>query len=107
MYFLDIDVSDEGVFSRDIFVYMRLKIKKSDEIKKLQEENLLLKKELEVLKEKLETRKLVEIAKGILTRKEGLSEDEAYRKIHRKSMDLRKTMKQVAEAIILADGINN
>jgi response regulator NasT len=32
----------------------------------------------------------------------GLNEDEAYRKIHKKSMDTRKTMKEVAEAIILA-----
>jgi AmiR/NasT family two-component response regulator len=32
----------------------------------------------------------------------GVTEDEAYKKIHKKSMDLRKTMKEIAEAIILS-----
>ncbi len=32
----------------------------------------------------------------------GVSEDEAYKKIHKKSMDLRKTMKEIADAIILS-----
>lgn len=86
---------------------MRPRIKKSDEIKKLEKENLILRKEIDTIKEKLETRKLVEIAKGILMRKEGLTENEAYKKIHRKSMDMRKTMKRVAEAIVLANEINN
>jgi AmiR/NasT family two-component response regulator len=31
-----------------------------------------------------------------------ITEDEAYKKIHKKSMDLRKTMKEIAEAIILS-----
>lgn len=57
-----------------------------------------------VIQEELETRKLVERAKGILMR-EGISEDEAYRKIQKKSMDLRKPMKDIAEAIILSSEI--
>jgi GAF domain-containing protein len=65
-------------------------------------ENTNLSHEILAAKEALESRKLVERAKGILMRELGLSEDEAYRKIHKKSMDMRKTMKEVAEAIILA-----
>jgi AmiR/NasT family two-component response regulator len=50
----------------------------------------------------LETRKLVDRAKGILMDKQGLTEAEAFRKIQKMSMDNRKPMKDVAEAIILA-----
>jgi len=61
-----------------------------------------LKKEVGDLKEALETRKLVERAKGILMDTQGLSEAEAFRRIQRMSMNTRKPMKEVAEAIILA-----
>ena len=54
------------------------------------------------LRETLETRKIVERAKGILMDKQGLREADAFRKIQRMSMDNRKPMKDVAEAIILA-----
>ncbi len=50
----------------------------------------------------LETRKLVDRAKGILMDKQGLTEAESFRKIQKMSMDNRKAMKDVAEAIILA-----
>lgn len=65
-------------------------------------ENTNLSHEILAAKEALESRKLVERAKGILMKELTLDEDEAYRKIHRKSMDTRKTMKEVAEAVILA-----
>ncbi len=64
-------------------------------------ENTHLNQEVLHAKEALEARKLVERAKGILMRELGIDEDEAYKKIHRKSMDLRKSMRDVAEAIIL------
>jgi len=63
-------------------------------------ENANLLVQTRVVQEELETRKLVERAKGILM-KQGLSEEEAFRKIQKKSMDLRKPMKEIAEAIIL------
>lgn len=50
----------------------------------------------------LETRKAVDRAKGILMDTQGLSETEAFRKIQKMSMDNRKSMRTVAEAIILA-----
>ena len=61
-----------------------------------------LEKQVADLKEALETRKLVDRAKGILMDRQGLSEAEAFRKIQKMSMDNRKAMKDVAEAIILA-----
>jgi response regulator NasT len=54
------------------------------------------------LQEALETRKFVDRAKGILIDTQGLTEAEAFRKIQKMSMNTRKPMKDVAEAIILA-----
>jgi len=54
-----------------------------------------------VIQEELETRKKIERAKGIMMRDEALSEEEAYLKIRKYSMDNRKTIREVAEAIIL------
>jgi len=58
------------------------------------------------VRETLETRKVVEKAKGLLMRHYGISEDEAYKRIHKKSMDTRKPMKDIAESIIIALGDN-
>lgn len=65
-------------------------------------ENTELLVKTRVIQEELETRKLVERAKGILMKEQGLTEDKAYRKIQKYSMDSRKSMRTVAEAIILA-----
>lgn len=59
-------------------------------------------KEVGDLKLALETRKLVDRAKGILMDGQGITEAEAFRKIQKMSMNTRKPMKEVAEAIILA-----
>jgi len=61
-----------------------------------------LEQEVKDLQEALETRKLVDRAKGILMDTQGLKEAEAFRKIQKMSMNTRKPMRQVAEAIILA-----
>jgi len=65
-------------------------------------ENTELIVKTKVIQEELETRKRIERAKGILMRDEGLTEEQAYLKIRKYSMDNRKTMREVAEAIILA-----
>ena len=65
-------------------------------------ENTNLNQKILAAKEALEMRKVVEKAKGILMKELNISEDEAYKKIHKKSMDLRKPMKEVSEAIILS-----
>jgi uroporphyrinogen-III synthase len=59
------------------------------------------------LSQQLETRKLVERAKGILQRELGLTEEQAYLSIQRQSRQKRKTMKEVAEAIVLSEDVKN
>jgi len=61
-----------------------------------------LQDEIAMLKDALETRKLVDQAKGRLIAK-GMSEPEAYRKMQKIAMDKRKSMKEVAEAILLME----
>lgn len=56
------------------------------------------------LKEQLEARKIVEKAKGLLMTKEGLTEAQAFRKLQKTSMDKNKSMKEVADAVILMLG---
>ena len=56
-----------------------------------------------VIQEELETRKLVEKAKEVVMRQREMSGDEAYRWMQKRSMDLRKSMRQVAEAILLSE----
>jgi len=65
-----------------------------NELKVLQEENA-------TLKETLELSKLITKAKGLLMEHEKLSEQEAFRKIQKLSMDRNKKMREVAEAVIL------
>ncbi|MCB9148823.1 MAG: response regulator [Caldilineaceae bacterium] len=64
-----------------------------------------LEREIGNLGEALETRKLVDRAKGILMDSQGLNETEAFRRIQKMSMNNRKPMKAVAEAIILAHSV--
>jgi response regulator NasT len=52
------------------------------------------------LKDEIEERKLVERAKGILM-KYGMSEEDAYNYIRKKAMDSRKTIKEIAESIVI------
>ena len=61
--------------------------------------------ETDVLKDALETQKLAAKAKAILMKSGGLSEDEAHRLLVKKSMDKRKSLKAVAEAVILAQEV--
>lgn len=61
-----------------------------------------LEDEIIKLKETLETRKLVEKAKGILMDSMGIAEAEAFKRIQKQSMNKRMSMKSVAKAIILA-----
>lgn len=57
------------------------------------------------LSEQLQTRKIVERAKGILQRDLGLSEEQAYLALQRQSRQKRKPMKEIAEAIVLTDEV--
>ena len=62
-------------------------------------------KEVEDLKEALETRKIVDRAKGILMDSQGLTEQDAFRRLQKMSMNTRRPMKEIAEAIILAHDV--
>lgn len=61
--------------------------------------------EADELEEQLETRKLVDRAKGLLMDREGLTEADAFRRIQKLSMNTRKTMKEIAQAIILTQEV--
>ncbi len=68
-------------------------------------ENTELMVESRVIQEELETRKLIERAKDILMTRRDMSGQEAFRSIQKRSMDVRKSMKEIAEAIILTEEI--
>ncbi len=66
-----------------------------------------LEKEVDDLSDQLETRKLVDRAKGILMDTQKLSEGDAFRRIQKMSMNTRKSMKEIAQAIILTHEVEN
>ena len=57
------------------------------------------------IQEELETRKLIERAKEILVRRRSLDVDSAFRWIQKRSMDSRKSMREVAEAFLLSEDL--
>jgi two-component system, response regulator PdtaR len=70
-------------------------------------ENTELMVKTKILNEELETRKKIEKAKGILMKDNNYSEDQAYAKLRKFSMNNRKSMKEVAEAIITANELKS
>ncbi|MEN9698769.1 MAG: hypothetical protein RL448_724 [Actinomycetota bacterium] len=70
-------------------------------------EMLELSKEVSDLTQRLETRKIIDKAKGILMKALNLSEAEAFSWIQKTAMDRRLTMKEVAEAVISPDAMPN
>ncbi|WBW94901.1 ANTAR domain-containing response regulator [Oceanirhabdus sp. W0125-5] len=79
---------------------VEIALSKGKEIKKM-------KKDIKKANEKLEARKKIEKAKGILMRKNGMNEDEAYNKIRALSMNKRVSMKEIADILIMSNSINN
>ncbi|RMG25046.1 MAG: response regulator [Armatimonadetes bacterium] len=66
-----------------------------------QEQDLL--KEVKELTERLAARRIIEKAKGILMQKRGLTEEEAYQWIRQRSMETRKSMREIAEALLVTE----
>jgi uroporphyrinogen-III synthase len=64
-------------------------------------ENIMLQRQVNNLEEKLQERKILEKAKGLIMKKEKYSEKKAYDMIRKEAMKKRKSMKEIAEAIIL------
>jgi uroporphyrinogen-III synthase len=73
---------------------------------RLANENVRLQLAAEEMKRRLEDRTLVERAKGILQQRFGLSEQQAYMRLRNESRRLRRPMRELAEAILLAEGLN-
>jgi len=68
------------------------------------DEVLALEREVADLRDRLATRKLVDRAKAVLQRRDGLDEAEAFRWVQRTSMDRRTTMREVAESVLRGAG---
>jgi AmiR/NasT family two-component response regulator len=79
---------------RDIMPAMQVAVSRFAEARALSDE-------VADLTERLETRKVVDRAKGLLMAK-GVSESDAFRRLQKLAMDRRKTLREVAEALILA-----
>jgi AmiR/NasT family two-component response regulator len=69
------------------------------------EEFIALRKENEDLKRTLEGRKLIERAKGVLMEREKISEQQAFARIQRASMNTRRPMVEIAQAILLSEEV--
>lgn len=69
----------------------------------LEQENARLLEETQEMRRELETRKLVERAKGILQQRYGITEEDAYFRLRNQSRRLRRPMKELAEAVILSE----
>ncbi|MEJ2563245.1 MAG: GAF and ANTAR domain-containing protein [Anaerolineales bacterium] len=70
-------------------------------------ENTELMVRSKVIREELESRKLIERAKGMLMKDLGLQEDDAFQMMRKKSMNSRRSMREIAEAIILANELKS
>ncbi len=70
-------------------------------------ENTRLKEKAEASQQELASRKLIERAKGILMKELNLGEDQAFKEMRKTAMDRRKSMKEIAEAVILSREIQS
>jgi response regulator NasT len=97
---------DAGVFAYLVKPFKELDLMPAIEIAIARfEEFEELDREVNDLENKLDARKTVDRAKGILMDQYGLKEQDAFRRIQVQSMNTRKTMREIAEAIILANSV--
>jgi len=97
---------DAGVFAYLVKPFKELDLMPAIEIAIARfEEFEELDREVSDLENKLDARKTVDRAKGILMDQYGLKEQDAFRRIQVQSMNTRKTMREIAEAIILANSV--
>jgi AmiR/NasT family two-component response regulator len=87
------------VKAEELYAAIDLAISRFAEFKRLSEEN-------KDLHDTLAARKIIERAKGLLIERQGLTEMEAFKRIRKISMDKRKSMKEIAEVIISAMGLD-
>lgn len=102
------DARDAGVVAYLVKPFQRgelvpaieVALARHEEYRAIEQEHERLSKEVATLEDKLETRRLVDRAKGLLMDHRGMSEKDAFSFIQRTAMDRRTQMRQVAEAII-------
>jgi AmiR/NasT family two-component response regulator len=82
------------VDERTLLTSIEIAISKAEEIKKIRQD-------YDKIKESLDSRKTIDKAKGVIMKKYGMNEDEAYNYIRKLSMDKRCAMKQIAEIIMI------
>ena len=93
--------SYEHVFTEDeIFILQAIANQSAVAI-----ENTRLFQESKTAKDALEVRKIVERAKGLLMKERNLSEEEAFGFMQKQAMNLRRTMREIAEALLLSEGL--
>ena len=83
------------VEEKNLFPAIEIALSRWQEMQSLEEE-------LSAMRESLETRKLLDRAKGILMQAHNISENEAYRRLQRYSMEKRLSLKNVAAAVVKA-----
>ncbi len=97
---------DAGVFAYLVKPFKELDLMPAIEIAIARfEEFEELDRDFNDLENKLDARKTIDRAKGILMDQYGLKEQDAFRSIQVQSMNTRKTMREIAEAIILANSV--
>lgn len=93
-----------NIQNKDPYPFSKEQIKTVDLIVKVIAsafEKVVLQRRIDDLEHKLEERKAVEKAKGVLMKKQGLGENEAYSLIRKEAMKKRKSMKEIANAVLL------
>ncbi len=70
-------------------------------------ELIKLENQIKDIQDKLESRKVIEKAKGIIMKTMGLTEEQAFKKLQKLSMNKRISMKEMAEAVILAHNLQS
>lgn len=76
-------------------------------VSQLAEANARLEKEASAIRQELESRKIVERAKGILQQRHGLTEEEAYLRMRNESRRLRRPIRELADAILLVENLGH
>jgi signal transduction protein with GAF and PtsI domain len=99
---LNVYSADERTFSNED---LRLLSTVADQVA-LAFENTKLNVAVQETQEALQTRKLVERAKSILQKQTNLSEEEAYKRLQQQSMKTRRSMREIAEAVILSSELS-
>jgi len=97
---------EAGVFAYLVKPFQEADLKPAIEVAIARhEQHQALQEQVTELEDRIETRKAIERAKGILIDRYGMKEADAFRRIQTQSMNTRKSMREIAEAIIIANDV--